>query len=104
MTALTTEEFEDEIIGWLCDDTDLFWFDALGGITLGFIVHVTASPVAICGKSMDKKAMQTIFCSVLMFNHVANEPFPNLKDIVRIKKETLSDSLMLARIKPHNYN
>ena len=48
--------------------------------------------------------MQTIFCSVLTFNHVANELSSNLKDVVHIKKATSSDPLTLAHIKPHNYN
>ncbi|MCJ1349321.1 hypothetical protein MMC31_007557 [Peltigera leucophlebia] len=48
--------------------------------------------------------MQTIFCSVLTFNHVANKLSPNLKDIVRIKKKTPSNPLTLARVKPHNYD
>ena len=104
LAALTTEEFEDGTIGWLRDDTDLFWLDALGGVALGLIARVATSPVAICGKSMDKKAMQTIFRSVLTFNHVANKLSPNLKNIVRIKKETPSDPLTLACVKPHNYN
>ena len=104
MAALTTKEFEDGTIGWLRDDTDLFWLDALGGVALGLIARVAASPVAIRGKSMDKKAMQTIFRSVLTFNHIANELSPNLKDIVRIKKETPSDPLTLAHVKPHNYD
>ena len=104
LAALTTEEFEDGTIGWLRDDTDLFWLDALGGVALGLIARVATSSVAIRGKSMDKKAMQTIFRSVLTFNHVANELSPNLKDIVRIKKETPSDPLTLARVKPHNYD
>ncbi|MCJ1348461.1 hypothetical protein MMC31_006693, partial [Peltigera leucophlebia] len=104
LAALTTEEFEDGTIGWLRDDTDLFWLDALGGVALGLIAQVVASPVAICGKSIDKKAMQIIFHSVLTFNHVANELSPNLKDIVRIKKETPSDPLTLARVKPHNFD
>lgn len=48
--------------------------------------------------------MQTIFCSVLTFNHVANELSPNLKNIVRIKRKTPSDLLTLARLKPYNYD
>ena len=71
---------------------------------MGLIAHVATSPVAICGKSIDKKAMQTIFCLVFIFNHIANKLSPNLKDIVRIKKKTPSNPLMLARFKPHNYN
>ena len=104
MAALTTEEFKDRTIGWLRNDTNLFWLDALGGIALGLIARVAASLVAICGKSRGKKAMKIIFCLVLTFNHAANELSPNLKEIVRIKKETSSDSLMLAHIKPHNYD
>ena len=104
MAALTTEEFEDGTVGWLRDNTDSFWLDALGGVALGLIACMAVSPVAIRGKSIDKKAMQTIFRSVLTFNHVANELSPNLKDIVRIKKKTPSDLLTLARVKSHNYN
>ena len=102
LAALISEEFEDGTIGWLRDDTNLFWLDALGDVALGLIAQVTASPVAICEKSIDKKAMQTIFRSVFTFNHVANELSPNLKDIVRINKKTSSDPLMLVRIKLHN--
>lgn len=104
MAALTTEEFEDETIGWFCDDTEVFWLNALDGIALGLIVQVTTSSIAICGKFMNKKAMQTIFCSVFIFNHVTNKLSSNLKNIVRIKKETSSNLLTPAHIKPHNYN
>ena len=104
LAALITEEFEDGTIGWFRNDTNLFWLNALSDVALGLITHVAASPVAICGKSMDKKAMQTIFCSVLTFNHIANKLFPNLKDIMHIKKKTPSDPLTLAYIKPHNYD
>ena len=86
MVAFTTKEFEDGTIGWLCNDTDLFWLNVLGDVVLGLIVRVAASPVAICGKSIDKKAMQTIFRLVFTFDHVANKLSPNIKDIVRIKK------------------
>lgn len=104
MAALTTEEFEDGTIGWLSHDTDSFWLDALGGVALGLIARVAASSVAICGKSIDKKALQIIFRSILTFNHVTNELSQNLKDIVRIKKEAPSNLLTLAHIKPHNYD
>lgn len=46
--------------------------------------------------------MHTIFCLVLTFNHIANKFFLNLKDIICIKRETLSKPLILAYIKPHN--
>ncbi len=104
LAVFTTEEFEDGTIGWLHNDTDLFWLDALGGVALGLIARIAASPVAICGKSMDKKSMQIIFCSVLKFNYDANELSPNLKNIVDIKRETLSDLLTLAHVKSHNYD
>lgn len=104
MPALITEEFEDETIGEFCDHIDVFWLNALGGIVLGLIVQVTTSPIAIYEKSMNKKAMQTIFCSVFTFNHVTNELSLNLKDIVRIKKKTSSNPLTPAYIQPHNYN
>lgn len=103
LAAFTTEEFEDGTIGWLRNDTNLFQFDALDGIALGFIARIAVNPVAIHGKSIDKKAMQTIFCLVLTFNHVTNKLSPNLKNIVHIKKKTFSDLLMLACIKSHNY-
>ena len=104
LAALTIEEFKDKIIDWLCNDTNLFWVNALSDVALDLIAQVAVSPVAICEKSMDKKAMQIIFCSIFMFNHLANELFPNLKDIVRIKKKPPSDLLTLAHVKPHNYN
>ncbi|MCJ1343643.1 hypothetical protein MMC31_001839 [Peltigera leucophlebia] len=104
LAALTTEEFEDGTISWLRNDTNLFWLNALSGVALGLIAQVAASPVAIRGKSMDKKAMQTIFRSIFTFNHVTNELSPNLKNIVRIKKKTPSNFLTLACVKSHNYN
>ena len=82
----------------------ILWLNALGGIALGPIARVAVGPIAICRKSIDEKAMQTIFYSVFMFNHVANKLPPNLKDIVRIKKKPPSNLLTLARVKPHNYN
>ncbi len=104
MVALIIEEFEDRIIGWLCDVTNSFWLNVLGGVILGLIVQVAASPVTICGKFIDKKAMQIIFCSVLTINHIANKLSSNLKDIMRIKRETPSDPLTLAHVKTHNYD
>ena len=104
LAALITEEFEDRTIGWLRDDINLFWLDALGSIALSFITQVATSLVAICRKFIDKKAMQIIFCLVFTFNYVANKLSPNLKDIVCIKKKTLSDFWTLIHIKPHNYD
>lgn len=48
--------------------------------------------------------MQTIFHLVFIFDHVANKLPPNLKDIVCMKKDTPFNPLMLACIKPHNYD
>ncbi len=104
MAAFIIKEFEDGTIGWLCNDTNLFWLNALGGVILGLITQIAASPIAICGKSMDKKAMHTIFCLVFTFKHIANKLSLNLKDIICIKRETLSKSLILAYVKPHNYD
>lgn len=53
---------------------------------------------------MDKKALQTIFCSVFTFNYVTNKLFQNLKNIMHIKKKAFSNSLTLAYVKSHNYN
>lgn len=53
---------------------------------------------------MNKKALQTIFCSVFIFNHITNKISQNLKDIVRIKKETHFCPLMLPYVKTHNHN
>ncbi len=86
LAALTTEEFEDGTISWLRDDTDSFWLDALGSIVLGFITQVAASLVAICRKSMDKKAMQTIFCSVLM-SITSPKSSPQILKILCVLKE-----------------
>ena len=55
LAVLTIKEFQDGTIGWLCNNTNLFCFDALDGVALDFIAWVTANPVAICRKSMDKK-------------------------------------------------
>lgn len=104
LTTLTSEEFEDGTIDWLRNDSNLFWLDALGSIVLGLIAWVAASLVTISGKSMNKKAMQTIFYLVLTFNHVVNKLSPNLIDIVHIKKEILSNLLTLTFVKPHNYD
>lgn len=104
MAVFTTEKFEDGTIGWLYDDTDLFWLNALDGVAPGLIARITASPVAIRGKFIDKKSMQIIFCSVLKFNHDANKLSPNLINIMGIKRKTLSDLLTLAHVKPHNYD
>ena len=104
LTTLTSEEFEDGTIDWLRDDSNLFWLDALSSVLLGLIAWLAASLVTICGKPMDKRAMQTIFHLVLMFNHVINELSPNLIDIVHIKKEILSNLLTLGFVKPHNYD
>lgn len=82
----------------------MLWLDTLGGVIQGFIAQMAIDSVAIRRKSMDKKAMQIIFCLVFTFNHIANELFPNLKDIMRIKKETLSNFLMLLHVNPHNYD
>ena len=57
LAALTTEEFENGTIGWLHDNTDLFWLNALGGVALGLIARMVASLVAIRGKFMDKKVI-----------------------------------------------
>lgn len=54
---------------------------------MGLIARVVTSPIAICRKFIDKKAIQTIFCSVFTFNHVANKLSPNLKNIMYIKKK-----------------
>lgn len=104
MAALITEKFEDGTTGWLHDDTNLFWLDTLGSVALGLIARVATSPIVICGKFMDKKVMQTIFCLVFTFNRVANKLSLNLKDIVHIKKKISSNSLMLTRVKSHNYD
>lgn len=48
--------------------------------------------------------MQTIFCSILIFNYIANELSPNLKFIMYIKQKTSSNIIILERVKPHNYN
>ena len=61
-------------------------------------------PIVICGKTIDKKALQTIFCLILTFNHVTNKLFQNLKDIIHIIKEVSFDFLMLVHIKSHNYD
>lgn len=82
----------------------MFWLNILGGVALGLIERIVASPVVIHKKSMDKKAMQTIFHLVLTFNYIANKLSPNRKNIIRIKKKTPSIFLMLACIKSHNYN
>lgn len=82
----------------------MFWYDALGGIALGLIAQVDASFIAICGKSIDKKALQTIFCLVLTFNYVTNKLSQSFKNIIRIKKNAFSNSLTLAHIKSHNYD
>ncbi len=95
---------EDKTIGWLCNDTNLFWLNVLGSIAMGFIVRVTVSLVMIYGKSMDKKAMQTIFCLVFTFNYVANKLFLNLKDILHIKGKSFSGPLKLVCIKSQNYD
>lgn len=60
--------------------------------------------VAICRKSIDQKTIQIIFGLTLTFNHVVNKLSPNLKNILHIKKKTLSKLLILAYIKPYNYN
>lgn len=104
LATLTTEEFKDRTISQLCNNTDLFQLNTLDSIALGYIARVATSLVAICEKSMDKKAIQTIFCLVFMFNHVANKLSPNLKNIMRIKKKTSSNLLTLVHIKPQNYN
>ena len=44
-----------------------------------------------------------MFYLVLTFNYIANELFPNLKNIMQIKKKTSSNPLTLARVKPYNY-
>lgn len=104
LTILTIKEFKDETIGYLHNDTNLFLLNVLGGITLSLITQVAISLVAICEKSMNKKAMQIIFCSILIFNHITNELSLNLKYIIYIKKEISFDILILEYVKPHNYN
>lgn len=48
--------------------------------------------------------MQIIFHLVLIFNHIANELFLNIKDIFYIQKITYSNFLILTYNKAHNYN
>lgn len=57
LAVFTTEKFEDGIIGYFHDDIDLFWLNVLGGVVLGLIILIAASPVAIRRKSMDKKSI-----------------------------------------------
>ena len=104
MAAITTKEFEDETISWLHNDTNLFCLNILSSLALSLIARVAANPVAICGQSIDKKAMQIIFCLVFTFNHVANKLFSNLKNIVHNKKKPPSNFLTLAHVQSHNYN
>lgn len=104
LVAFRTEEFEDGTIDWLSHYPDLFWLDAVSGVALGLIPRMAPSPVAICGKFIDKKALQIIVCLVLTFNHVTNKLSQNHKNIVCIKKKAPSDPLTLAHVKTHNYD
>lgn len=100
-TAFIIEEFEDETIGQLHNDTNLFWLDFLSSVVLDLIIWVVVSLVIIHRKSIDKKAIQTIFHMVFRFNHMVNELSPNLNNIIYIKKN-LSNPLILVYIKSHN--
>lgn len=104
LAPLITENFKDKIIGWLSHDTNLFWFDILDDVVLSLILWVTVNLMTIHGKSIDKKALQKIFHSVLIFNHVTNKYSQNFKDIIYIKKKDFSNLLTLIYVKSHNYN
>lgn len=87
LATLITKEFENKTSSWLYNDINLFWLNVLNNVIADLIIQVTTSLIAVCRKSINKKAIQIIFYLVFIFNHITNKFFPNFKDIMHIKKK-----------------